>query len=268
MKFSFSTLGCPSWSWGEILAAAHDLNYDGIEIRGIKGELYAPHIKYFQKDMLNETISRLHELNLSVSCLTSACYLFDKSNNEMMLQMGRDYIDLAAAIKAPVVRVLGDLDAAPSSNIDVDFVAANLQTLAQYAKGKDVFVLLESSGVFGDTKLLASVLKQVNEPQAGILWDVNHPYHFFQESIEQSYANVAPYLHHLHMKDSAMENGHLTYKMMGFGEIPNQDVLKLLQKEGYQGFVSLEWLKRWNKNLTEPGIVFPQFINYVRDFCE
>ena len=81
MKFSFSTLGCPSWSWGEILAAARDLNYDGIEIRGIKGELYAPHIKYFQKDMLDDTISRLQELHLSISCLTSACYLFDKNNN-------------------------------------------------------------------------------------------------------------------------------------------------------------------------------------------
>lgn len=160
-------------------------------------------------------------------------------------------------IQAPVVRVLGDLDAAPSSNIDVDFVAENLKKLAQYAKGKNVYVLLESSGVFGDTKLLASVLEQVNEPQAGILWDVHHPYHFFNEKVEDSYANVAPYLHHLHMKDSAMENGQLAYKMMGFGDIPNQKVLTLLKNKGFDGFVSLEWLKRWNKNLTEPGIVFP-----------
>ena len=268
MKFSFSTLGCPSWSWGEILAAARDLNYDGVEIRGIKGKLYAPHIKYFQKDMLDETINRLNELHLSISCLTSACYLFDKSNNEMMLQMGQEYIDLASKINAPVIRVLGDLDAAPSSNIDVDFVAENLKKLAQYAKGKNVYVLLESSGVFGDTKLLASVLEQVNEPQAGILWDVHHPYHFFNEPVEESYANVAPYLHHLHMKDSAMENGQIAYKMMGFGDIPNQKVLAILKDKGFDGFVSLEWLKRWNKNLTEPGIVFPQFINYVRDFCD
>lgn len=268
MKFSFSTLGCPTWSWGEILAAARDLNYDGIEIRGIQRELYAPHIKYFQKDAIADTIKRLKELNISISCLTSACYLFDKSNAEIMMQMGKDYIDLAEQINAPVIRVLGDLDATPSSNIDVDFVAENLKKLAQYAKGKNVYVLLESSGVFGNTSLLASVLQQVNEPQAGALWDVHHPYHFFHETIEESYHNLAPYLHHLHMKDSIMEDGQLVYKMMGNGEIPNSKVLAILKENKFEGFVSLEWLKRWNKNLTEPGIVFPQFINYVHDFCK
>ncbi|MPN64569.1 hypothetical protein SDC9_212344 [bioreactor metagenome] len=70
------------------------------------------------------------------------------------------------------------------------------------------------------------------------------------------------------MKDSQLENGEARYKMMGFGDIPNDKILGLLQANGYRGYVSLEWLKRWNKNLTEPGIVFPQFINFVRDFCD
>ena len=56
--------------------------------------------------------------------------------------------------------------------------------------------------------------------------------------------------------------------MMGYGSIPNDKILAALQRDDYQGYVSLEWLKRWNKNLTEPGIVFPQFINYVKDYCK
>ena len=35
MKLSFSTLGCPEWSWNEILATAKDMGFDGIEIRGV-----------------------------------------------------------------------------------------------------------------------------------------------------------------------------------------------------------------------------------------
>jgi len=265
MKFSFSTLGCPCWDWGDILAAARDLNYDGIEIRGVGKELYAPHISYFQSPAITSTMQRLQALKIEISCLTSACFLFDKHNHEDMMQMGRDYIDLASRIAAPVIRVLGDVDVKPSADIDVDFVAENLKKLAQYAVGKNVIVLLETNGVFGDTKLLASVLRQVNEPQAGVLWDVHHPYHFFGESVEDSYTRIAPYLHHLHMKDSVMENGQAMYKMMGFGDIPNDKILDLLKNDGYAGYVSLEWVKRWNKNLTEPGVVFPQFINYVRD---
>ena len=33
MKVSFSTLGCPEWSWAEITSMAKDLGFDGIEIR-------------------------------------------------------------------------------------------------------------------------------------------------------------------------------------------------------------------------------------------
>jgi sugar phosphate isomerase/epimerase len=265
MKFSFSTLGCPTWTWGEILAAAYDLKYDGIEIRGLRGELYAPQINYFQDDKLEDTKNRLKELNLEISCLTTACYLFDKSNTELMMNMGREYIDLAHKLSVPVIRVLGDLDAKPSDSIDTEFVGENLKKLAQYAVGKDVYVLLESNGVFGNTATLAALLKEVNEPQAGALWDVHHPYHFFNESVEQSYENLKPYLQHLHMKDSAIEDNKIIYKMMGFGDIPNDKVLELLKKDGFQGYVSLEWVKRWNKTLTEPGVVFPHFINYVRD---
>ena len=35
MNLSFSTLGCPNWTWREIIAAAVDLRYNGIELRGI-----------------------------------------------------------------------------------------------------------------------------------------------------------------------------------------------------------------------------------------
>ena len=42
MKLAFSTLGCPNWPWREIYAAAKDLQVDGIEIRGIENEMYAP----------------------------------------------------------------------------------------------------------------------------------------------------------------------------------------------------------------------------------
>ena len=35
MKISFSTLGCPRWSFREIMATAVDLHYQGIEVRGI-----------------------------------------------------------------------------------------------------------------------------------------------------------------------------------------------------------------------------------------
>lgn len=95
MKLAFSTLGCPDWSFPEILSTAKDMGYDGIEIRGIKNELYAPEIKEFRSDRINETKDNLKSLNLSISCLTTACYLFDKQITDKTLAEGYEYIDLA-----------------------------------------------------------------------------------------------------------------------------------------------------------------------------
>lgn len=34
MKFSFSTLACPGYTWADIYSMAKDLGFDGIEVRG------------------------------------------------------------------------------------------------------------------------------------------------------------------------------------------------------------------------------------------
>ena len=60
-----------------------------------------------------------------------------------------------------------------------------------------------------------------------------------------------------------MQNGKLQYRMMGYGDVPVFDALKLLDENGYTGFVSLEWLKRWCPDLQEPGIVFAHFASYM-----
>ena len=51
--------------------------------------------------------------------------------------------------------------------------------------------------------------------------------------------------------------------MMGYGDVPVFDALKVLKENGYDGTVSLEWVKRWNPDLEEPGIVFAHFMSYI-----
>lgn len=47
MKISFSTLGCPGWSWDDMIVTAKDIGFDGVEVRGIGNELYVPNAKPF-----------------------------------------------------------------------------------------------------------------------------------------------------------------------------------------------------------------------------
>ena len=61
-----------------------------------------------------------------------------------------------------------------------------------------------------------------------------------------------------------LQDGKLTYLMMGYGDVPIYDALRILDGAGYQGFVTLEWTKRWNKELQEPGIVFYHYVSYMK----
>ena len=96
-----------------------------------------------------------------------------------------------------------------------------------------------------------------------MLWDIHHPYRYFNESPQKTASNLKGLIKYVHIKDSANHSGVTVYRMMGYGDVPVLDALKLLDVSGYDGFVSLEWLKRWNPDIQEPGIVFSHYTNYM-----
>ncbi len=265
MKTAFSTLGCPQWSWDDILVTAKDLGFDGIEVRGIESELYVPNAKPFLDSNLSATKERLTRMNLEIPIFTSACYLYDKVNIEKYLKEGKEYIDLAAKAGVPFVRVLGDMNPEPGSGIDLDFVAGNLVKLSDYAKDKKVILLIETNGVFADSMKMADLMKKIGRENVGVLWDVHHPFRYFGESVETTYSILKQYIKYIHIKDSIVEDGKIRYKMVGYGDIPVEKTLGLLKQGGYTGYVTLEWVKRWCLDLEEPGVVFSQFVNWIKD---
>jgi hypothetical protein len=94
LKISFSTLGCPRWSWDEIVVMAKDLGYDGIEVRGIGSEIYIPFAKPFLPENIERTKNRLVKLGLEIPCLTSSCNLSDKSNIHKVIKEGTVDIEI------------------------------------------------------------------------------------------------------------------------------------------------------------------------------
>ena len=97
MKLAFSTLGCPGWSWEEIYATCKDLGLNGIEVRGIESEIYAPNSKPFREENIEKTLATLKKLDIEIPILTSGAYLFDKEKQEEALSEAKA-IDLAQRI--------------------------------------------------------------------------------------------------------------------------------------------------------------------------
>lgn len=246
-----------------MLSTAKDIGFDGIEIRGIENEMYAPRIKQFTAEDIELTKKKVAKIGLEIPCLSSACFLFDKANIEKQLQEGLDYIELAAKLETPYVRVLGDAQSKPGE-VDIDFVIENLKKLADRAKYRGVKLLIETNGVFANSNVLKTLIETINSDSIGVLWDVHHPIRFFNETVEYTFENLKDYICFLHVKDSLVTDGIVKYKMMGYGDIPIKTVIRLLKENDYKGYISIEWLKRWCVDLEEPEIVFSHFAGYMK----
>jgi fatty-acyl-CoA synthase len=56
--------------------------------------------------------------------------------------------------------------------------------------------------------------------------------------------------------------------MMGEGDLPIDEMMKALRSINFEGYVSLEWVKRWAADLDDAGVVFPNFANYMGRYNE
>ena len=268
MKLAFSTLGCPDFDWADIYSMAKDFGFSGIEMRGLGDNIFSINARPFQKENLPKTIELLQKKHLEISCLSSGCALKFAEKREETLEELRRYMDLAAELHTPYIRVLGDLTAAPDGEVDDELVLSSLQELIPYAEEKGVTLLVETNGVYADTARLRELLNRIESDNIGALWDIHHPYRYAGESPETTVQNLGAYIKYTHAKDSVVENGKTVYKIMGEGDLPMHAIMRALRSINYEGYVSLEWLKRYAPDLSDPGIVFPHFANYMEQYMD
>ena len=269
MKIAFSTLACPDSSWKEVYSMAKDMGYDGIEIRGLGADIFALNAKPFNEEYLPGTIDTLHRLRLSIPCFSSNCCLKYADKREENKQELIQYIELAGKTGTPYIRVLADLTVLPEGDvIDDELIIAQLKELAPVAAQHGVTLLVETNGVYTDTARLRRLLEKTASDAVAALWDMHHPYRVAGESPEATVQNLGAFIKYTHLKDSVMENGKISYRMMGEGDLPIEQMILALRSINYEGFVSLEWVKRWMPDLQEGGVIIPQFANYMSQFME
>lgn len=261
MKIGFSTLGCPDWTLSEILATAKDLGYNGVEIRGIASEMYAPTMKCFSSEQIYKTLQKIAGLEIPI--LTSNACIATKVNIDNNVKEAMEYIELAGKIGAKYVRIMCT-NRAMLDDGDYELALGYYKALAKYGEKFSVTPLIETNGMFCDTELLKKFIEESGESNVGVLWDIHHPYRYGRETIAQTISNIGKYIKYAHIKDSIRENGATVYKMLGNGDLPLQEAVDSLKSIGYDGYITLEWVKRWQPDLAAPGIVFARYIDDIK----
>jgi sugar phosphate isomerase/epimerase len=274
MKLSFSTLGCPNWSFDEIALRASQYGYDGVAFRGIGGELDLTKVPEFFPPALANTRHRLKEAGLATSMvLTSAVMMIAEPEKlEASLQLGQSHIDIASALECPYIRVFGgQMPVGISHAAAVRRAGERLHRLGDYAAQRGVDVLIETHDDWVVTSRLRRAVEAADHPNVGVLWDVHHPVRIAGESFAQVWANIGPWVRSVDIKDSITDfEARLGYQyvQIGDGEIPLKDSLRILKAAGFDGWLTFEWEKVWHPNLADPSVAFPEFIARIRALLE
>ena len=106
-----------------------------------------------------------------------------------------------------------------------------------------------------------------NNPNFGILWDIEHSDRAYGDNVLPFYRLISPYVRHVHVKDymRAKDGKPFELCLVGKGEIPVPTLLGWLKSDGYDGYLSFEWEKKWVPSLPEPEIAFPGYVAYIRE---
>jgi len=271
MKLSFTTLGCPNWTLQEIVKNASQMGFDGIEFRGIRDEMDISRLPEFTEG-IEKTKELLSNYKIAVSgiAVSARFAVIDPEEKEKHFEETRRNLKLAAQLDAHVVRVFGGhVPEGYTLEKVISILAENLREMADEAKDYGVTLALETHDDWTDSTVVSRVIEKVNHPNVGVLWDLHHPFRFNHEDPEETYANLSPYVVSVHVKDSILdENGQIRLVLLSEGDVPIRKMLEMLIDGGYQGYVTFEWEKRWHRELPEPEIAFPRFIEKMREWFE
>jgi len=269
LPIAFSTLGCPSWEWKKILDFASQHGFAAVELRGLEGNLDLPSHPIFAPDRIEQTKREIRESHLKIACVSSSAnlYISDEAKRAKELGDARRFIDLAATLGAPCVRVFGGKEESDKSLLpDQETkarVAAGLHELGNYAGQRGVKVLIESHDHFTASASLKDVLRAANSDHVGLLWDAHHTFADSNEEPEFTVKQLGPWVRHTHLKDSTGNGEDRKYVLTGQGNVPIRRQIESLRSSGYEGFYCFEWEKLWHPDLEAPEIAIADFARVV-----
>ena len=238
MKYSFMSFSCPELSLGEMLSLAKRLGYDGLEPR-----ISREHAHGIEFDA-NATARRdarkqSADAGVAMGCIATSCRYADPATREKSVEDTLKSIDLAGDVGAPCIRVFGGPLAEGVSREDaIGLLVESMRAVADHAKQRGVTVCMETHDDWCDPTHLAEVMKRVDHPAIAVNWDIMHPVRTAGWTIEDSYRVLKPWVRHLHVHDGDKTS----LKPIGEGIVDHRRAIELIKADGYDGFISGEWI--------------------------
>jgi fatty-acyl-CoA synthase len=222
----------------------HEYGYDGLELRLLNGEPIEP-------------LSLDHATRRAVGAALAAGGV-PLVSLDTSIELARPFerelpaaLELATEWAAPTVRVFG------GASPEMDDIARRLEPALDRASALGVTVALETHDSFSSAALVGGLLRRVDSPFFAALWDLHHPYRV-GESPREVLRTLGGRINLVHVKDARRRDGDWELVALGEGEVPVRESLTALGATGYDGWLTVEWEKRWHPELAEPEVALPR----------
>jgi sugar phosphate isomerase/epimerase len=225
-----------------MLQLAKRLGYDGIELRTVCDHAHKVEL---ESDAAARRAAKAMaaERGVALCCVATSCCYADPAKAAKNVEDTLGYIDLAADIGSPCIRVFGgpvakglDRDAA------IRLVAQSLSAVADRAQKRNVTVCMETHDDWCNPDHVAEVMRKVNHPSIAVNWDIMHPVRVAKSTMDQAYKALQPWIRHIHFHDGATVDGKCKLVPIGEGEIDHRRAVQLLKTGAYGGYLSGEWI--------------------------
>jgi sugar phosphate isomerase/epimerase len=137
-----------------------------------------------------------------------------------------------------------------------------LRQLVKIAHQSGAQVLLETHDDWATSQQVLELVHEFDPAEAGILWDIEHPYRRGEAPVDTVNA-LRRYIKHVHVKDSVRAEAKSRPRLLGEGDLPIADCIRALREIGYDGWLCLETEKRWHAEAPEPEVSVPQFGQFM-----
>jgi sugar phosphate isomerase/epimerase len=261
MRIAFTSLAYPELTLGEVLERVRRFGYDGLELRvADDGQHLRPIYPVPKPELELIKSSGVKLSDLAGYASFSMPDDKERARNEEVL---RTLILIARELGTPGVRVYGgrvidDVDKAARRIVD------SLNRLVKFANDNGVLILMETHDDWVRVVNLGKLMKDLDE-DVGILLDFANVV-AAGENLDAVLELVKGRIRHVHVKNFRRINGKIRYTRPDDPEglVPIKKVVDYLRNIGYNGYLSVEWEKKWHPELEPGDEILPLYLRYLR----
>lgn len=285
-------MGTPEYTVSEALQLFHDIGLDGAEIvvqDGYRSSLPVD----CPEETLREVRELAQRLGLKIIALTPYFSKFndlDEAVRQNELAGIRKVIGYAKYLGASYIRIYAGNYEATDTDPDGrkrDQLVRSLKELGENAREAGIQLVMENhfNTMTVSAKQSIEIADLINHPNVGILYDQANLAFTLQEDYQAAIPLQTRKVYYTHVKDLEFKDGNIGFisdsvshpkeedrnvitKIVGEGSLDWPAILQLLHENGYEGWLSLEYERRWHPNdIPDASIGMKKSAEYLRNVC-